>query len=75
MDHQNNFGYTALIEAIALTDGSKVYQDIVRELLNAKANSGLVDKYRKTALDYAKEKNYYDMIEVLLSVRTGYVNF
>ena len=33
INHQNNYGYTALIEAIALTDGSKVYQDIVAELL------------------------------------------
>lgn len=65
IDHQNNFGYTALIEAVALTDGSMLYQQIVQELLAHNANKELRDNSGKTALDYAKENGYSKMIELL----------
>lgn len=65
IDHQNSFGYTALIEAVALTDGSFVYQQIVQELLAHNANKELRDNSGKTALDYAKEKGYTEMIKML----------
>ncbi|MGE7954463.1 ankyrin repeat domain-containing protein [Lysinibacillus xylanilyticus] len=65
IDHQNNFGYTALIEAVALTDGSVVYQQIVQELLAHNANKELRDNSGKTALEYAKEMGYTKMIEML----------
>lgn len=65
IDHQNNFGYTALIEAVALTDGSVVYQQIVQELLAHNANKELRDNWGKTALGYAKEMGYTKMIEML----------
>lgn len=65
IDHQNNFGYTALIEAVALRDGSEVYQQIVQELLAYNANKELRDDSGKTALDYAKEKGYTNMIKKL----------
>lgn len=65
IDHQNNYGYTALIEAVALTDGSVIYQQIVQESLAYNANKELRDNYGKTALDYAKEKGYIEMVELL----------
>lgn len=65
IDHQNNFGYTALIEAVALTDGSEVYQQIVQELLAYNANKELRDHSGRTALDYAKKHGYTKMIEML----------
>ncbi|QFF99902.1 ankyrin repeat domain-containing protein [Psychrobacillus glaciei] len=65
IDHQNNFGYTALIEAVALRDGSEVYQQIVQELLAYNANKELRDESGMTALDYAKEKGYTKMIKML----------
>ncbi|MFJ5791796.1 ankyrin repeat domain-containing protein [Lysinibacillus sp. NPDC093197] len=65
IDHQNKFGYTALIEAVALTDGSVVYQQIVQELLAYNANKELRDNSGKTALDYAKEMGYSKMVEML----------
>lgn len=65
IDHQNNFGYTALIEAVALRDGSEVYQQIVEELLAYNADKELRDESGKTALDYAKEKGYTKMIKML----------
>lgn len=65
IDHQNNYGYTALIEAVALTDGSALYQEIVQELLKYNANKELRDNRGKTALDYAKEKGYTEMVQLL----------
>ncbi|MGF2142914.1 ankyrin repeat domain-containing protein, partial [Vagococcus fluvialis] len=65
INHQNNYGYTALIEAIALTDGSKVYQDIVAELLKYGADKNLKDNYGKTAIDYARELGYGNILKML----------
>ncbi|WP_042348719.1 ankyrin repeat domain-containing protein [Bacillus massiliigorillae] len=65
IDHQNNFGYTALIEAVALTDGTEVYQQIVQELLEYNANKELRDQSGMTALDYAMERGYTTMIKIL----------
>ncbi len=65
IDFQNNFGYTALIEAVALTDGSEKFVEIVNILVDAGADITLKDKSGKTALDYAREKGYEKMIEIL----------
>ncbi|MEG0256100.1 ankyrin repeat domain-containing protein [Vagococcus sp.] len=65
IDHQNNYGYTALIEAVALRDGSKVYQDIVAELLNYNADVTLKDNNGKTATDYARALGYNNMLNQL----------
>lgn len=67
IDHQNNYGYTALIEAVALRDGSEIYQEILQELVNHGANQTLRDNYGKTAEDYAKELGYQKMLEILQS--------
>lgn len=65
IDHQNNYGYTALIEAVALRDGSAHYQEIVKTLLQYKANTELRDNNNLTALDYAKQLGYSGMINLL----------
>jgi len=65
IDHQNDYGYTALIEAVALRDGSEVYQKIVRELLNHGADVSIRDNSGKTAEDYAKEKGYGNILKML----------
>lgn len=65
INHQNNYGYTALIEAVALRDGSEKYQEIVRTLLAYKPNKELRDNNNFTALDYARQLGYSGMIELL----------
>lgn len=65
INHQNNYGYTALIEAVALRDGSQVYQDIVAELLKHGADPNLAGKYGKTAKDYANELGYGNISRLL----------
>ncbi|MFC6345700.1 ankyrin repeat domain-containing protein [Vagococcus carniphilus] len=65
INHQNDFGYTALIEAIALRDGSKVYQDIVSVLLENGADKTLKDSTGRDAEDYARELGYGNMLKML----------
>ncbi|BAK94788.1 ankyrin repeat domain-containing protein [Tetragenococcus halophilus] len=65
INHQNNSGYTALIEAVALRDGSKVYQEIVAELLKYDADKSLRDNSGRTAEDYARELGYQNILEQL----------
>lgn len=65
IDHQNNYGYTALIEAVALRDGSEIYQQIVQELLNHGADKTLRDNQGKTAEDYARELGYTELLAQL----------
>lgn len=65
INHQNDYGYTALIEAVALRDGSQVYQDIVAELLKHDADPNIVDNYGKTAKDYANELGYGNISKML----------
>lgn len=67
INHQNNFGYTALIEAVALRDGSEIYQQIVKVLLDAGANKHLKDNTGRTASDYAEQLGYTKMTEILNS--------
>lgn len=65
INHQNDSGYTALIEAVALRDGSKVYQDIVSELLKAGADKTLRDNSGRTAEDYASQLGYETILKQL----------
>ncbi|WP_201289978.1 ankyrin repeat domain-containing protein [Erysipelothrix urinaevulpis] len=67
IDLQNNFGYTALIEAVALGDGSEVYQDIVKLLIEHGADPTLQDNSQKSAIDYAEQYNYTSILESLKS--------
>ena len=54
MNHVNNLGWTALLEAVILGDGSPPYQEIVRILLGAGADRELADRDGLTALDHAR---------------------
>ncbi|MBO1307380.1 ankyrin repeat domain-containing protein [Enterococcus sp. 669A] len=65
INHQNNYGYTALIEAVALRDGSQVYQDIVAELLKNGADPEIRDNYGKSAGDYANQLGYGNIARML----------
>lgn len=65
IDHQNNYGYTALIEAVALRDGSSIYQQIVNVLLDAGADKTLRDNTGRTAEDYAQSLGYSEMLKRL----------
>ncbi|MBD8871057.1 ankyrin repeat domain-containing protein [Nocardioides sp. MJB4] len=53
LDHVNDLGWTALLEAVILGDGSRPYQRIVRILLAAGADPGIADRDGVTALEHA----------------------
>lgn len=67
LDFQNNFGYTALIEAVALIDGSFIFQEIVRVLVDAGADVSIKDNYGKSALEYAQSLGYHEIEAILIN--------
>lgn len=65
VDHVNNLGWTGLLEAVILGDGSKPYQEIVKLLLAAGADPALADKDGVTALEHAETKGQTEVARIL----------
>ena len=65
LDHVNNLGWTALIEAIVLGDGGKRHTAIVRLLVAAGANVDLADKHGTRPLTLARERKFAAMVKIL----------
>ncbi|WP_199092227.1 ankyrin repeat domain-containing protein [Bosea sp. ASV33] len=65
LDHVNNLGWTALIEAVILGDGGKRHVETVRALLAAGANRNLADRQAVTPLQHARARGYGAMVAVL----------
>ena len=58
MDHVNNLGWTALIEAIVLGDGGANHQAIVKDLIAAGANVDIADRGGVRPLTLARQRGY-----------------
>ena len=65
VDHVNNLGWTALIEAIVLGDGGPRHQATVATLIKAGANLNLADRNGATPLALAKAKGYAAIVQML----------
>lgn len=65
LDHVNNLGWTALIEAVILGNGGLRHTNVVRILVDAGANVELADRAGATPLDHAKSRNYTEMVAIL----------
>ena len=65
LDHVNNLGWTALIEAIVLGDGGDAHTATVKVLVAAGANVNLADSEGATPLQLARSRRY-DVITNLL---------
>ncbi len=65
VDHVNRLGWTALLEAVILGDGSKKYQQIVQILKDGGANVNIADKDGVTALKHAKNRGHQEIIRIL----------
>lgn len=65
VDHVNNLGWTGLLEAVILGDGSEPYQEIVKLLLAAGADPELADKDGVTALQHAETKGQTEVARIL----------
>ncbi|MEO6512616.1 MAG: ankyrin repeat domain-containing protein [Nocardioides sp.] len=67
VDHVNDLGWTALLEAVILGDGTTPYQEIVRLLLDAGADAAIADGDGVTALEHARSKGQTEVARVLAS--------
>jgi ankyrin repeat protein len=65
LDHVNNLGWTALIEAIVLGNGGSRHVETLRALVAAGANLNLADRNGQTPLALARAKRYNAMVEIL----------
>ena len=64
-DHVNRLGWTALLEAVILSDGGPVHSEIVRLLVEAGANVNIADREGVTPLQHAKRRGYAAMVRIL----------
>jgi ankyrin repeat protein len=71
VNHVNDLGWTALLEAVILGDGSAPYQQIVRILLDAGADPTIADGNGVTALDHARSSGQTEVARILLSPPTA----
>lgn len=62
IDHVNDLGWTALLEAVILGDGGPVHQEIVGLLVDAGARS-LPDRDGRTPLDHASAMGFTEIAE------------
>jgi ankyrin repeat protein len=67
VDHVNNLGWTALMEAVILGDGGPAHTEIVRLLVAAKANASIPDRDGVTPLEHARRRGYDAMVQILQS--------
>jgi ankyrin repeat protein len=65
LDHVNNLGWTALLEAVILGDGGPRHVAVLRTLVEAGAAVGLADRQGLTALDHARTRGYAEMVGIL----------
>lgn len=65
VNHVNDLGWTALMEAIVLNDGGKRQQEMVQLLIDYGADVNLADFEGKTPLYRAKERGYEEIVRIL----------
>jgi uncharacterized protein len=65
VNHVNDLGWTALLEAVILGDGGARHQEVVRILLAAGARRDIGDKDGVTALQHAQRKGYRELVSIL----------
>lgn len=65
VNHINNLGWTALLEAIVLSDGGPPHQEIVRLLIAHGADVNIADKQNVTPLQHARSRGYTVIAQLL----------
>src|SRR5215471_11365847 len=66
VNHVNNLGWTALLEAIILSNGGKAHQQIVQLLVDHRADVNLADRDGVTPLQHARERGFSEIERILL---------
>ncbi|WP_428648798.1 ankyrin repeat domain-containing protein [Roseibium sp.] len=67
LDHVNNLGWTALIEAVILGDGGPDHIATVRALIEAGADASIPDRDGVTPLQHAEARGYTKIAEIIRS--------
>lgn len=65
LDHVNNLGWTALIEAVVLGDGGPDHQATAQALLEAGADASIGDRQGITPLEHARMRGYAEMTALI----------
>ena len=65
IDHVNDLGWTALLEAVILGDGGRAHTEIVRLLVEAGADVSIRDGEGVTALAHARAARYDEIVAIL----------
>jgi hypothetical protein len=68
IDHVNNLGWTALLEAILLGGGDDAHTEVVAVLVDAGANVNLADGNGVSPLAHARERGFSEMVAILTAV-------
>lgn len=69
IDHVNRLGWTALMEAVVLGNGSEKFQQIIKILIDNGADRNITDGNGVTALEHAKNKKQTKIAEILASYK------
>src|SRR5262245_1509712 len=65
LNHVNDFGRTALLEAVVLGNGGRNHTAVVEALVEAGADVTLPDRHGTTALQYARTRGYSQIARIL----------
>ena len=65
IDHVNNLGWTALLEAIVLSNGDERHQQVVQLLVDHGADIPIADKDGITPLRHAQERGFTQIERIL----------
>ncbi|OCA85088.1 ankyrin repeat domain-containing protein [Pseudobacillus wudalianchiensis] len=66
INHVNNLGWTALMEAIILNNGDKTQQETIQLLIDHGADVNIPDHDMVTPLQHAREKGFKEIEKILL---------
>ena len=69
LDHVNDLGWTALLEAVILGDGGRDHQEIVRILLDAGVDPAIADHDGVSALQHAERRGFEAIAALLRDAR------
>jgi ankyrin repeat protein len=65
LDHVNDLGWTVLLEAVILGEGTARWQRIVKTLVAAGVDVSIRDKDGVTALEHAKRRGHREIVRLL----------
>jgi ankyrin repeat protein len=69
VNHVNDLGWTALLEAVILGRGTAPWQRIVEILLEAGADPSIPDGDGVTALEHARQRGFDEIVATLRAAR------